>query len=253
MGTYFNINYELSIPEVHRRIDEQLLKDEAGYICVADGNILQMVHKDTEYRNTVNGGMFSICDSSWVPLYLKRLYGMKVDQYCGSQIFEDILRMKKYRMLFMGASQEVLDALKANITEKYDARISEMTFMELPFKGVDEFDYKSIAETINRDNPDIIWLALGAPKQEIFASRLTPYLNRGVVIPVGAVFKFYSGVGEKRAPTWAIRTHTEWLFRILREPKKQTRRCWNIIRTLPKIYLEEKRKAASGVSLCAKC
>ena len=243
MNYYFNINYELSIPEVHKRIEEQLRKNKAGYICVADGNILQMVHKDAEYRAIVNGSMFSICDSSWVPIYLRWIYGMKVEQYCGSQIFENILKMKKFQMLFMGASQEMLDALKANITEKYDARIARMTFVELPFKSVDEFDYKKIAERVNRDNPDIIWMALGAPKQEIFASRLTPHLNRGVVIPVGAVFKFYSGVGEKRAPAWAIRTHMEWLFRILREPKKQTRRCWNILASLPRIYIEEWKKA----------
>lgn len=246
MQTYFNINYELSIPEVHRRIDERLQKDEAGYICVADGNILQMVHRDLDYRTVVNGSMFSICDSSLVPLYLKWIYGFKAEQYCGSMIFEDILREKRHRMYFLGASQMILDALKQNLTEKYDANIAGMQFEELPFCDVNSFNYKKIADKINADNPDIIWLALGAPKQEIFASKLVPYLKRGVVIPVGAVFKFYSGVGEQRAPKWILNAHLEWLYRIFREPKKQTCRCWNIIKTLPCIYTEEKKRARNN-------
>ena len=240
---YFNINYELSKAEVHRQIDEQLEKEHADYICVADGNILQMVHNDIRYRNVVNGGMFSICDSSWVPLYIKWIYGFKPEQYCGSQIFECILSMKKYRMFFLGTSQDILEALKDNITKQYDSRISEMTFMELPFRNVDDFDYEDIAKRIETDNPDIIWIALGAPKQEIFMSKLKPYLNRGVMIAVGAAFKFYSGVSEKRAPKWMIRCHLEFVYRLFSEPKKQMKRCWLIIKTLPKIYCDEKKRS----------
>lgn len=42
-----------------------------------------------------------------------------------------------------------------------------MTFLELPFRKVEEFDYEGIAKTIEADGADIIWVALGAPKQEI--------------------------------------------------------------------------------------
>ena len=52
--------------------------------------------------DVVNGGMFAICDSSWVPLYLKSIYGVKYEQYCGSEIFKDIVSSRKYRMIFMG-------------------------------------------------------------------------------------------------------------------------------------------------------
>ena len=69
MNRYFNINYEFDRQTVSNRIDEHLQKEGAGYICVADGNIMQMVHKDLEYREVVNNSMFSICDSSWAPLF----------------------------------------------------------------------------------------------------------------------------------------------------------------------------------------
>ena len=68
-----------------------------------------------------------------------------------------------------------------------------MTFYELPFCDVEDFDYQNIAQMIEKDKAEIIWIALGAPKQEIFMNRLQPHLRKGVMIAVGAVFKFYSG------------------------------------------------------------
>ena len=190
MNTYFNINYEFDRQTIWKQIDEQLQKEGARYICVADGNILQMVHKDLEYRKIVNESLFSICDSSWVPVFLKRLYGVEYQQYCGSQIFEDLTDRKQYRQFFIGTSQQILDGLRKELSKK-DPSVSNMTFFAPPFCKVEDFDYPAIAKMINEDNPDIVWVALGAPKQENFMHRLQPHLKRGVMIGVGAVFNFY--------------------------------------------------------------
>jgi len=238
MQIYFHIKYEFSPPSVMTAIDGQLNAGGPAYICVADGNILQMVHRDEGYRKIVNGSMFSICDSSWVPLFLKWKYGLKVPQYCGSQIFHDILSKKCYRMAFLGTSDEVLVPLKKRLASLYDSRIASMLFVELPFCEVDGFDYAAIAKALNEDAPQIIWIALGAPKQERFMARLKPFLNEGVMIGVGAVFKFYSGVSEKRAPRWMVKCHLEFLYRVMKEPRKQVRRCWNILMALPSILSE---------------
>lgn len=239
MAEYFHIDYEFSPQKALERIDERIGKSPAAYIVVADGNVLVQVHRDLDYRTVVNGAMFSICDSSYVPLYLKRLYGFKPEQYCGSDIFRDITEMKRYRMAFLGSSQEVLDALRAKLTE-VDPRIGEMPFVELPFASADSFDYEAIAASLNESAPDIVWVALGAPKQEIFASRLAPLLRRGVIIPVGAVFNFRAGLGIARAPQWMVRLHLEFLHRIFKEPRKQLRRVWSIIRWTPAILRLER-------------
>ncbi|MBR1575191.1 MAG: WecB/TagA/CpsF family glycosyltransferase [Bacteroidales bacterium] len=212
---------------------------------MADGNILVQVHRDKEYRQVVGGAMFSTCDSSWVPLYLRRLYGFTPPQYSGSDIFRDLTGAKKYKMAFLGASQEVLDALKEQLRQS-DPRIADMLFLALPFAGVEAFDYPSIADQVNEADPDIIWVALGAPKQERFAARLTPLLHRGVVIPVGAVFNFRAGLGIKRAPQWMVRGHLEFLYRIFTEPRKQLRRVWQILRWTPAILREERGRQMAG-------
>ena len=127
---------------------------------------------------------------------------------------------------------------------KLDPKVADMRFEELPFRKVEDFDYQGIADMINQDAPDIIWVSLGAPKQENFMNRLQPYLNRGVMFGFGAIFNFYSGLDNapKRAPQFMINLHLEWLDRIFREPKKQLRRCAMIAKTLPKVYVAEKRK-----------
>lgn len=241
MDRYFDISYELDPAAALRRIDLQVLSGEPGYVCVADGNILQMVHRDTAYREVVDGAMFSICDSSWVPLFLHRLYGTDVPQYCGSDIFADITAMRRYRQCFLGTSQATLGSLRTKLA-RVDPEIAGMTFRELPFCSVDCFDYAAIAAEVNADGADIVWVALGAPKQEIFMSRLKPLLKRGVMVGVGAVFNFRAGTGERRAPQWMIRSHLEFMYRIFQNPGKQLRRCWKIVSAYPAIYIREKRR-----------
>lgn len=238
MERYFNINYEFDKSEVHRRIEEQLQKNEPNYICVSDGVIVNTAIRHADYLKIINDGMFSICDSSWVPIYIKWIYGKKKEQYCGCDIFRDIVNNGKYRMFFMGSSSDILQALQKELI-KMNPKVKDMTFYELPFCNVEDFDYQSIADMVNKDGADIVWVSLGAPKQECFMYNLRPYLKRSVLIAVGAVFKFFSGIEEKRAPKWMRKNHLEFIYRIYEEPKKQLRRCLPIIRDLPKMILKE--------------
>ena len=253
METYFNIRYEFDRERVFRRMDEVLRSGGAGYICVADGHVLSEVQRNREYRNVLNGALLTICDSGWVPVYLKWLLHADRPQYCGAQIFSDAIGMKKYRMMFLGGNRETLDALRRTL-EREDPRVKHMPFEELPFCPVDEFDYAAIAGRINEYLPDIVWVSLGAPKQEIFMNRLCPHLQRGVMVAVGAVFNFASGRHIRRAPAWMVDCRLEFLYRIFSEPRKQMKRCWKIISVLPWIFIREKQRqkaakpaAASGM------
>jgi N-acetylglucosaminyldiphosphoundecaprenol N-acetyl-beta-D-mannosaminyltransferase len=247
MNIYFNIRYEFDKAQVHNAIASRLPKLGSDYICVCDGVILNNANRNKAYLDVVNGGMFSICDSSYVPLYIKWLYGLKYSQYCGSQIFEDIVRSRRYRMIFLGTSRKTLEGLKETLKE-WNPDVEDMRFVELPFRNVEAFNYEEIANMVNTDRADIIWVALGAPKQEWFMYYLKPHLNHGVMIAVGAAFKFFSGNEEKRAPQWMVKAHLEFVFRILQAPKKQLKRCGHIVATLPSLlYQEWKRSKKMGL------
>lgn len=241
MKTYFNIHYEFDREAVHRAIDDRLCRPGSDYIAVADGVILETANRRPDYLDVINSGMFAICDSSYVPLYIRLIHGERYSQYCGSQIFRDIISSRKYRMIFLGTQQPILDSLRENLMTM-NPDVGSMQFIELPFLPVEKFDYAAIADTITRDGAEIVWVALGAPKQEYFMHRLRPHLQHGIMIAVGAAFKFYSGLGEKRAPEWMIRSHTEFIYRISQEPRKQLRRCSNILFSLPRLLLTEIRK-----------
>ena len=238
MDTFFNINYEFDKAEVHRRIANA----DKGYICVADGVVMNTANRDPNYLRVINESLFSICDSSWVPVYLKSIYGVKYEQYCGYDILKDIVISRKYRMMFLGANQSTLDALRKELAIM-NSDVENMQFIELPFCDVEDFDYRGIARVIDDDGAKIIWVALGAPKQERFMNMILPYINHGILIGVGAAFKFLSRKEESRCPTWMQQWHLEFIYRILKDPKKQLKRCFWIVWTLPGLYFSEIKRA----------
>ena len=239
MDRYFGINYEFSKEKIYGRIDQTLGANGKGYVCAVEGIVLTEAHRDPIYLDVVNHSLFSISDSSWVPLFIRFIHHVKVKPYQGPQMFLEMVKMRRYKMYFLGSNALILNSLKENLVQ-YDPRIADMQFHELPFCDVEDFDYKAIAETINQDSPDIIWVSLGAPKQERFAQRLLPHLQRGVMVAVGAAFKYYSGIPSmQRAPQWMIRSHVEFIYRLFQEPRKQARRLCGYVSALPSILWTE--------------
>ena len=112
---------------------------------------------------------------------------------------------------------------------------------------VEDFDFPEIARIIDDDGAKIVWVALGAPKQERFMHLLLPYLDRGVMIGVGAVFNFFSGQQESRCPEWMHKCHLEFAYRVFQNPRKQLKRCGLILSTLPRLYFEERRKKSNSI------
>ena len=111
----------------------------------------------------------------------------------------------------------------------------------LPFASIDDFDYEDIANQIDSIDADIIWVSLGAPKQEFFMQRLLPYLKRGVMLGVGAAFSFYlDELKDYKLRFGEIRLN--WILRLFTEPKKQFRRVGTMLLCYPRIYLKEKKQ-----------
>jgi len=238
---FFNIRYVFGKENVWQEIDGVIDRGDKGYVVVADGVVVNTAQRMADYRKTLQDSLFAICDSGWVPVYIKRIYGLERDQYCGPMIFKDFVERRKHRQFFMGTNQQTLDSLRGELS-KLNPDVNDMTFYALPFMDVQDFDYEGIARMIEEDGADIIWVALGAPKQCYFMQRLQPFLKKGVMLGVGAAFNFYSGTAEKRAPEWMRKNHMEFIYRIMQNPRKQLNRCWWIVRTLPSMMKMEKAK-----------
>ncbi len=138
-------------------------------------------------------------------------------------------------VMFMGSSQRVLDLIVKRASEVYP-HLKLVTYSP-PYKPkFSEEDNKAIVDAINAANPDLLWIGMTAPKQEKWTyshwNELDIHCHVGTI---GAVFDFFAGtVG--RAPLWWQEHGLEWLFRLLKEPRRMWRRyihgnmlfLWNI-------------------------
>lgn len=141
----------------------------------------------------------------------------------------------KKRVMFMGSSEKVLELINKKAAEVYP-NIEVVTYSP-PYKPVftDE-DNRAIVEAINEANPDLLWIGMTAPKQEKWTYSHWKELNIHCHVgTIGAVFDFFAGT-YKRAPQWWQDHSLEWLYRLIKEPKRMWRRyvlgnplfLWNI-------------------------
>lgn len=132
-------------------------------------------------------------------------------------------RSPQRTVMFMGSSQKVLDLIVKRAAKVYP-HLKVVTYSP-PYKPeFSEEDNKAIIDAINAANPDLLWIGMTAPKQEKWTYSHWDELNiRCHVGTIGAVFDFFAGTVE-RAPVWWQRHGLEWLYRLLKEPKRMWRR-----------------------------
>ena len=147
------------------------------------------------------------------------------------------LRSSLKKVMFMGSSQRVLDLIVKRAAEVYP-HLKVVTYSP-PYKPeFSDEDNKAIIDAINAADPDLLWIGMTAPKQEKWTYSHWDELNIHCHVgTIGAVFDFFAGTVE-RAPMWWQRHGLEWLYRLLKEPKRMWRRyiigntlfLWNMLK-----------------------
>lgn len=132
-------------------------------------------------------------------------------------------RSPQRTVMFMGSSQKVLDLIVKRAAKVYP-HLKVVTYSP-PYKPeFSEEDNKAIIDAINATDPDLLWIGMTAPKQEKWTYSHWDELNIHCHVgTIGAVFDFFAGTVE-RAPVWWQRHGLEWLYRLLKEPKRMWRR-----------------------------
>ena len=174
----------------------------------------------------------------------KRLYEpsakLKIQNSCsGKRLYEPSAKFRErpLTVMFMGSSQKVLDLIVKRAAEVYP-HLKIVTYSP-PYKPeFSEEDNKAIIEAINAVDPDLLWIGMTAPKQEKWTYSHWNELNIHCHVgTIGAVFDFFAGTVE-RAPMWWQCHGLEWLYRLLKEPKRMWRRyiigntlfLWNMLK-----------------------
>jgi len=141
------------------------------------------------------------------------------------------------RVMFMGSSEKVLAKIRERAAVDYP--YLEIVTYSPPYKPVfSDEDNAAIVKAINEANPDLLWIGMTAPKQEKWTYQHWNELNIHCHVgTIGAVFDFYAGTAQ-RAPQWWQEHSLEWLYRLIKEPKRMWRRyiignplfVWNVLK-----------------------
>ena len=240
MKKYFKIFLEFNYIQFNSIIEQSIDQKIKGYICVVDANVLTMAQSNNTYLKVLNEAMVNTCDGSSIASMAGIIYKQEFRAFNGPDVFKKYIE-KDYKQLLLGSTEETSIRIKKTLKSKgFDT--AHLSLLPLPFLNIDKFDFKAIAQEINLIKPDIIWVSLGAPKQELFMNSILHYLDKGVMFGIGAAFNFY--VGDLGMPSFRIGgLRFIWLNRLINEPKKLIGRISSYILIMPSLFISEYRRS----------
>jgi len=205
------------------------------WIGLRDGQCRQVIvtgfhglleaHKSPRIRSILNAAELWVPDGI-APVWLARMRGHReAVRAPGAEIMLEFLKRageKSYSSYFYGDTEETLASLCATVARKYPGHRIAGTYSP-PFRSFTPGEDAAIVEQINAARPDILWVALGLPKQDIWIHERLKNLKVPAAIGVGAAFAFVAGT-VPRCPKWMGNAGFEWVYRFLKEPRKLWRR-----------------------------
>ncbi len=137
-----------------------------------------------------------------------------------------------YTNYFLGGVEGVAGELGARMERRYPGLRVVGSYCP-PFRQLSPEEERKLIRNVEQVTPDLLWVGLSTPKQELFMARYRDRLNAKVLVGVGAAFDFHTG-RKRQAPRWVMRAGFEWAFRMLTEPRRLATRY---LRNVPAFLL----------------
>lgn len=213
-------NMQEAVDTIVTQIEE--LRGE--FICLSNVHTTVMANSNAEYRKIQNSAFLALPDGSPLSL-VQRLRGYKAaEQVPGPDIMPELWKATSNTNIshyFYGSTPETIEKLGKKIKEQYPN--TKITGMESPpFRALTSEEDEETIRRINESGASIVWVGLGAPKQEQWMYEHRGKIN-AVMLGVGAGFDFHAGT-VKRAPEWMRKHYLEWLYRLIQDPKRLWKR-----------------------------
>jgi N-acetylglucosaminyldiphosphoundecaprenol N-acetyl-beta-D-mannosaminyltransferase len=198
-----------------------------------------VARQDPEFYDALLGSDILIPDGVGAVLAIRVLTGKKIKKIAAYELMKyefDQLSAIGGKCFFLGSSDRVLSLISERMSKEYPT-IRIATYSP-PYKP--EFtaeDNQAMIDAVNAFSPEVLFVGMTAPKQEKWVAKHIDRLNIKHVGCIGATFDFYAGTVD-RAPDWMIGLGLEWLYRLIREPKRMWRRyvlgnpkfLWNVLK-----------------------
>lgn len=209
-----------NMKETVQYIMEHIQDLKGKYICVSNVHTTVMAYEDEHYRTVQNAAALALPDGKPLSVVSRKRGFKEAQRVTGPDLMLELFQ-KPFRHYFYGGREETLCILEKELREKYpDIQIAGM--YSPPFRPLSEEEDREALDNINASGADILWVGLGAPKQENWMYAHQNQVN-ALMIGVGAGFDYHAGI-IKRAPVWMQKCSLEWLYRLLQDPKRLWKR-----------------------------
>ncbi len=196
------------------------------YVITPNVDHIVKLNKNPSYRKVYDEAALNLADGVPVMWAAKFLGTPLKDKISGSDLLPVMCKVaaeKGYRLFFMGGRVGAADQAAVEFCTRFPGLQIVGTYCP-PFGfEKDDAENTKIVNMIRDAKPDILFVGLGAPKQENWILRFLHQYNVPISIGVGASFEFAAKM-VKRAPVWMQKAGLEWFWRILMEPKRLWRR-----------------------------
>jgi N-acetylglucosaminyldiphosphoundecaprenol N-acetyl-beta-D-mannosaminyltransferase len=230
-------------PEVLSRIDQYVQSRRPHQIVTVNADFLSIAEREPDFIELLNAAAISVPDG--MPLiWLSRLLGKPLpERITGTDLLTECAALaaaKGYRIFLLGAAPGVADAVAQHLTTRYPGLQIAGTYSPPYFAGRDTAAEAAMVAVVREAQPDLLFVAMGTPKQERWIYNHLDVLGVPVCIGVGGVFNFITG-RIPRAPRLLQQLGMEWLFRLVLEPRRLWRR-----------YLVDDSRALAGALLASR-
>jgi N-acetylglucosaminyldiphosphoundecaprenol N-acetyl-beta-D-mannosaminyltransferase len=219
LNTYIT---ETSISEV----SSYLINNNSLKVAICNTNTVVRSYQDNELGNIIN--LFDIKTSDGFPIAKSSsiLYKNNQRRVDGYNIFLSTIRdglSQNTSHYFFGSNEHILNKLEAQLKDMFPDINIKGSFSP-PIGDYEELAKEEHIKKIIEKKPDIVWVSLGFPKQELFINLLhEKYSIKSNLVGIGAVFEWVAGTKIK-APEFLANLGLEWIFRLIQEPKRLFRR-----------------------------
>jgi N-acetylglucosaminyldiphosphoundecaprenol N-acetyl-beta-D-mannosaminyltransferase len=199
--------------------------DDRQLVCVSDMNALLHARADERLTEVYNTSGLTVPDGMPLVWAGQKAGFERMDRVAGPDLLERVMAVAAERgwtQYFYGGAEGVAEELQAVFQQRHPA-LKVVGAECPPYRPLTDAEDAETVARMNEARPDIIWVGLGAPKQERWMADHRDRLNATILVGVGAAFDFHTGRLD-RAPLWMQRSGLEWSYRLYKEPKRLWRR-----------------------------
>ncbi|MBE9039546.1 WecB/TagA/CpsF family glycosyltransferase [Oscillatoriales cyanobacterium LEGE 11467] len=206
----------------------QKLEIEGGTVFTPNVDHLMKLQTDSEFYNIYQSCTYRICDSK-ILLYVSKFLGQPLkEKISGSDFlpafYNHFNQYEDTTIFLLGAASGVAQQAQENINQKVGRKMVIDSYSPTFGFENDEEECQYIIDRINRSGATVLAVGLGAPKQEKWIARYKHQLaNIRIFLAVGATIDFEAGE-KPRAPKWVSEAGLEWMYRLVKEPKRLWKR-----------------------------